>query len=179
VHCDPGGPPEGGQRNSSTHWWLDSTYWPPTLVPSGQTRARSGSPSKEQSGSPGPPLLELLLGGPPLDPLEDPLLEPEPPELEGHEHPAQQPPELETPELETPELETPLLEDPLLEPPVLGGSLPTLGSTRPMQPAIDRLANSTGATQCERRKENAIPVTSAACVPERNPTKSDELRGSR
>jgi hypothetical protein len=137
---------------------LDSTYWPPTLVPSGQTRARSGNPSKEQSGSPGPPLLELLLGGPPL---EDPPLE------------------LETPELETPELETPLLEDPLLEPPVPGGSLPTLGSTRPMQPAIDRLAKSTGARQCERRKENAIPVTSAACVPERNPTKSDELRGSR
>jgi hypothetical protein len=154
---------------------LDSTYWPPTLVPSGQTRARSGSPSKEQSGSPGPPLLELLLGNPPLDPLEDPLLPPlelETPELET--------PELETPlELETPELETPLLEAPLLEPPVLGGSLPTLGSTRPMQPAIDRPANSTGAAQCERRKENAIPLTSAACVPERNPTKSDELRGPR
>jgi hypothetical protein len=148
---------------------LDSTYWPPTLVPSGQTRARSGNPSKEQSGSPGPPLLELLLGGPPL---EDPPLELETPELET-------PLELETPELETPELETPLLEDPLLEPPVPGGSLPTLGSTRPMQPAIDRLAKSTGARQCERRKENAIPVTSAACVPERNPTKSDELRGSR
>ena len=70
--------------------------------------------------------------GPPLDPLEDPLLEPLP-ELET--------PELETPlELETPELETPLLEDPLLEPPVPGGSVPTLGSTRPMQPAIDRPA---------------------------------------
>jgi hypothetical protein len=141
---------------------LDSTYWPPTLVPSGQTRARSGTPSNEQSGSPGPPLLELLLAGDPLlDPLEDPPLDP-----------------LGAPLLEP---EAPLLEaeGPLLEPPVPGGSSPPwLGSTRPMQPSVDRLARSTGATQRARRNENTIPISSAACVPARNPAKSDELRGS-
>src|ERR1700722_14571209 len=103
---DGGGDIGGGQGNSSTHSWFESTYWPPTLVPSGHTRARSGSSRREQSGSTVPPLLELLLVGPPLlDPEEPPL--PHPP-----------PPGLKAPRLPEPE-EEPLLDpedEPLLEP---------------------------------------------------------------
>ena len=111
---------------------MDSTYSPVTVVPSGQTRARLGRPSKEQLGSPGPPLLEpllpllelLLTGSPLLEPL-DPLL------------------------LLDPLGEPPLEPDaPLLDPPVLGGGAPspTFGSTRPMQPRSGRPAKITGAT---------------------------------
>jgi hypothetical protein len=101
-----------------------------------------GTPSKAQSGSPGPPLLELLLTG-------TPLLEPDPPLLLEPVH---------TPLLEPPD-PLPLLEPagvpplepddtPLLDPPVLGGGgapSPMFGSTRPMQPMKGRPAKSTGA----------------------------------
>jgi hypothetical protein len=96
--------------------------------------ARSGTPSKEQSGSPGPPLLELLLVGPPL--LELLLVGPPPLELL-----------LVGPPLLDP-LGEPLLEpDPPLLDPLGGGGAPspTLGSTRPMQPRKGRPAKSTGA----------------------------------
>src|ERR1700722_4052035 len=82
---DGGGDIGGGQGNSSTHSWFESTYWPPTLVPSGHTRARSGSSRREQSGSAVPPLLELLLVGPLLDPTDPLLLEPDEPTLPGPE----------------------------------------------------------------------------------------------
>jgi hypothetical protein len=59
LHAPPAVHPAGvveGHGNSRTHWWFLSTYVPPTLLPSGQMRATSGTASAEQSGSPGDPL---------------------------------------------------------------------------------------------------------------------------
>jgi hypothetical protein len=147
-------PPFGGvvgHGNSRTHSWFETTYWPPTLLPSGHCRARSGTARLEQSGSPGegPPLLELLLVGPLLEPVDPPLLEPVDPPL----------PEPDDPPLLAPD------DDPLEggpdDPP------PAPGSTRPMQPEDDRPARTTGTNQRDRRAARSMSVISAACVPRR------------
>jgi hypothetical protein len=106
-----------------------------------------GTPSKAQSGSPGPPLLELLLTGTPLlEPL-DPLLLLDPPLLlEPLDVPLLEPPD-PLPLLE-PAGVPPLEPDdtPLLDPPLPGGGAPSpmFGSTRPIQPMRGRPAKSTG-----------------------------------
>jgi hypothetical protein len=56
-----------GHGNSSTHWPPEKTYSPPTLVPSGQSRAMSGTARFAHSG--------LGVGDPELDPEFDPELE--------------------------------------------------------------------------------------------------------
>ena len=141
-----------GQGNSRTHWWFDSTYWPPTLLPSGQTRAMSGTASSEQFGSKPPPLLELppfelLLKPPPLletppPELVDPLLEPLPPEP-------------------LPEL-VPLLLEPPDEP---GAGSPSPRSARPIQPTASTPMTTDGTKRARRVK--AMVLISAACVPRR------------
>jgi hypothetical protein len=70
-----------GHGNSRTHWPPEATYTPPTELPSGQTRARSGTGKSVQSGSVWPELPALdPLQPDPLDPdplVEPPLVEPE------------------------------------------------------------------------------------------------------
>jgi hypothetical protein len=142
-----------GQGNSRTHWWLDSTYWPPTLLPSGQTRAMSGTASSEQFGSKPPPLLEL----PPFELLlkPPPLLETPPPELV---EPLLDPPPPPDP---LPEL-VPLLLEPPDEP---GAGLPSPRSARPIQPTASTPMTTDGTKRARRVK--AMVLISAACVPQR------------
>jgi len=108
----------------------------------------------EQSGSP-PPLLELLLVTPLLEPPEE--LPDDPPLLDPEEPPLLEP--------------TPPLLEPDEDEPWPGPSTP--GSTRPIQPE-DRPAKTTGTSQrdarardARARRGKAMPLTSAACVPAR------------
>ncbi|HEX4628214.1 MAG TPA: hypothetical protein VH137_05425 [Gemmatimonadales bacterium] len=129
LQAPPGTHPAGfveGQGNSRTHWWFFKMYVPPTLLPSGQMRATSGTASAEQSGSPEPLETELPAPAPLAPAVELPLLsEPEDP-IEPDE---------------------PLPDDPSEpeEPP------PVPGSTLPMQPIARRGPRANEVTKNDER----------------------------